>query len=183
MTSTSTPWGQGTWDVERSSTVGFVARQFLVHRVRGRFVDFWATLEVGPDGQPTVTGEIRASSVDTGDAARDQHLRSADFFDVERWPTMSLVGTLAGSGAEPETLRVDTEMTIRDVTRPVPFTVRMLRVDEATGLGVTMSALATATVNRKDFGLRWTPTLETGGVVVADRVDLVLDLRARRRVA
>lgn len=175
------PWpAAGRWEVDASSTVGFVARQFLVHRVRGRFDRFRATLDVGEDRQPTVSGEVQASSVETGDPARDDHLRSPDFFDVERWPTMALTGRVTGPGPEPDTLLVDAELTIRGITRAVPFTVRQLRVSQEGGGSPVLSATALATVNRKDFGLQWTPTLETGGVVVADRVELVLDLRARR---
>lgn len=170
----------GTWEIDRSSTVGFVARQFLVNRVRGRFASFRATVEVADDLGATITGEVQAASVDTGDPARDQHLRSADFFDVARWPTMTLVAEMAGADLDRSSFVLDSRLTIRDVTRTVPFTVRLLQVTDGPGAAPTLTAAALASVSRKDFGLQWSPALETGGVVVADQVDLVLDLRARR---
>lgn len=169
----------GTWTVEESSSIGFVARQFLVNRIRGHFASFRGSVSVTGDGGSAVWGEVDASSIATGDQVRDAHLRSADFFDVERWPTMALVGRLAGTTAD-GLPQVDTELTIRDVTVPVSFSVRGLRVGTDAAGSATLAATATAAVNRTDFGLRWTPTIETGGVVVADRVELVLDLRARR---
>lgn len=169
----------GTWTVDASSTIGFVARQFLVQRVRGRFESFRGAVSVAADGTSEVWGEVDASSIATGDQTRDSHLRSAGFLDVERWPTMALVGRLAGTAADGSPL-VDTDLTIRGVTRPVAFAIRGLRVGTDGAGATTLTATATATVNRKDFGLRWTPALETAGVVVADRVDLHLGLRVRR---
>ncbi len=191
----------GTWAIDRSSTVGFVARQFLVHRVRGRFGSFRATVEMGTQVVgASITGEVDTGSVVTGDPARDEHLRSAEFFDAERWPTMRLVGRIARTA--PHGYVADTELTIRDVTRPVAFDVRFRHpaagggavrggasegsegggASEAGGDddGPTVAAVALATVSRKDFGLCWNATIETGGVIVADQVDLVIDLVARR---
>lgn len=187
----------GRWEVEPSSTVGFVARQFLVQRVRGRFQRFAAPLEVAGDGRATVTGQVEAASVDTGDPARDRHLRSADFFDVARWPTMTLVGQVVPRSDDPAELVCEAELTIRDVTRPVPFAVQLLgqgpgagtegvtrSEPDVTGSGsdvATLTATVSAAVNRKDFGLRWAPALESGGVLVSDSVDLLLHLRVRRQ--
>jgi len=176
-----------------------VARQFLVHRVRGRFTDFHATVTVDADGGITVAGEAATASIDTGDPARDRHLRSPDFFDVERWPTMRLVGRAVGAGPHVGTYTVDAELTIRDVTRPVRFDAHLRarqptaaddpagpvgpapadEPDRPTGSTPVVAAGVRASVDRTAFGLTWTPTIETGGVIVADRVELVMDLVAR----
>jgi len=185
---------EGTWEVDQErSSVQFVARQFLVHRVRGRFTSFQATAVVTDDPWvASVRGEVATHSVDTGDPARDAHLRSADFFDVARWPTMRLEGQLTRSSHGAHRVRLDGGLTIRDITQPVVFDVRLhspgvhletvARSDERPAdLGSTIvSATATATVSRSAFGLRWNATIETGGVVVADQVELVLELVARR---
>lgn len=171
------PLPPGTWTIDPSSTVGFVARQFLVHRVRGRFSRFSATITVGEEGT-AIAGEAAADSVDTGDPARDQHLRSADFFDVEQWPTLRLVGEVVGPGPGAGTHLVDSDLTIRDVTQPVRFTVQLRPAPD--GDPDVVAATARASVDRTAFGLTWTPTIETGGVIVSDRVDIVMSLIARR---
>ncbi|MDA8281119.1 MAG: YceI family protein [Actinomycetota bacterium] len=172
----------GTWTVDRASTVGFVARQFLVHRVRGSFGSFRATVEVSRDllGS-TIAGEVDIGSVDTGDPARDDHLRSAAFFDVARWPTGQLAGRVTGTGPHGHT--AVTKLTIRDITVPVTFDVRLRVAEHHAGTSPMFAAIALATVNRKDFGLCWNTTLETGGVVVSDYVDLVLDIVAHKTPA
>lgn len=164
----------------------FVARQFLVHRVHGRFATFGATAVVTDDPwHGLVHGTVATASVDTGDATRDAHLRSGDFFDAARWPTMGVEGRLLPAETGARRFHLDGRLTIRDITVPVLFEVQ-LRPAHRAGTGplrelTTVSARATAEVDRKAFGLRWNPTIETGGVIVGDQVDLVLELIAHRQ--
>jgi polyisoprenoid-binding protein YceI len=169
----ASPVPRGTWTVNPESTaLQFVARHFFVSKIRGRFLDFSGTIVVGDTAvDTTVHGTAQAASIETGDEARDDHLRSTDFFDVEQWPTLTLVGKVVEPTRQGYLLRTD--LTIRDVTRPVDFDLVM-----GTGSPTVLRATAYATINRKDFGLRWNATLETGGVVVADQVELVLEVEA-----
>ena len=116
------------------------------------------------------------SSIDTGDVARDDHLRSKDFFDVNRWPHMRLAGRIVATTPQGYLLRAD--MTIRDATRTVALDVMLdpLRYDQ--DATPRLCAQATATVSRKDFGLQWNATIEAGGVLVADQVELLLTVEA-----
>lgn len=178
------PLRPGVWTVDPTSRVGFVARQFLVHRVRGWFSRFSATVEVAEDRRHvTVHGQATAASITTGDAARDAHLRSSDFLDVEQWPELHLTGVVIAEAPAPGAYLVDADLTIRSITRTVRFDVVLGGPPHGAVPDDGITAVARATVDRSDFGLRWTPALETGGVVVADRVDLVLDLVAHRSQA
>lgn len=170
----------GTWAVDPArSTVGFVARHFVVTKVRGRFTRFAGTITTGTAALgATVDAFAEAASLDTGDTTRDDHLRSADVFDVTRWPTLALRGTVTGRTRLGYLL--EAQLTIRDVTRPVRFDVTAGRIGRGGDGRYRLSVLASATVNRKDFGLQWSATLETGGVVVADHVHLRLDVEAVR---
>jgi len=173
----------GTWEVDPGrSVIQFVARHFMVSKVRGRFARFSGQVTTGD--KPTdarVEAWVDATSLSTGDPARDAHLLSADFFAVDRWPRILLSGQVVESWGN--RYRLAAQMTIRDVTNSVSFDVLASRFsspgDEGGRPEMLLSLLATARVNRKDFGLRWTAAIETGGVVVADEVDLRLEVLAR----
>jgi polyisoprenoid-binding protein YceI len=170
----------GTWvlDPDRS-TIEFVARHFVVSKVRGHFVNVQGTVVVPVDiMEARVEAWAESGSVETGDPARDDHLRSADFFDSERYPSLYLVGgvvALTGRGYQ-----VRVQMTIRDVTRTVDFDVLVGEVFTGGDGFPRLTATGYAVVNRKDFGLRWNATIETGGVVVADQVELALEFELMR---
>ncbi len=181
------PWGSprlpvGRWtvDAERSS-ISFTARHLLVTKVRGTFSQVHGTIDVAADPfRSSVEAVAEVASLSTGDSARDGHLVSADFFDAERWPHMTLTGSgLRSSG---ERYLLDAIMTIRNVSRIVQFVVTAsappLAPDGSDGPQGFARFTALATVNRKDFGLRWNAAIETGGVVVGDMIDLHLDVVA-----
>lgn len=167
----------GRWVVDPArSSVGFVARHLLVTRVHGRFAHVAAEIVVGDEVlDSAVTGTAAVGSLITGDTARDDHLRSPDFFDAERWPEI----TLTGSGLQPSgrCYALDAELTIRDVRRNVRLAVAAERLSDGEG-GTTPAVArfaANGTVNRREFGLHWHAAIDSGGIVVGDMVDLVID--------
>lgn len=163
----------GTWTVDPSHTeVGFVARHLMVTKVRGRFPQVDGTVTVAePFSASSVTATAQIASVTTGNADRDAHLRSGDFFDAENHPQMSFVSTAVTADA------LEGELTIRGVSRPVRFELSFQGV-ATDPWGNTKAAFeADATVNRRDWGLEWNAALEGGGVLVSDKVQIVLEIQ------
>ena len=163
----------GTWNVDAShSELGFVARHLMVTKVRGQFKEFEGTVKVGDDlASSQVTAVVQLASVDTGSADRDNHLRSADFFDVENNPTMSFTSTEVSEDA------LKGDLTIKGVTKPVEFDLAFngLATDP---WGNTKAGFEASTeINRKDFGLEWNVALEGGGVLVSEKVKINLDIQ------
>ena len=170
------------WKIDAAhSTVEFAVKHMMFTTVKGRFTDVTGTVEFDEadptDGRADIT--IAAASIDTREAQRDAHLKSADFFDVQQYPTLTFRSTKIEGTAKRFALTGD--LTIRGVTRPVTLDVTY----EGTGKdpwGVErFGYAATGKVNRKDFGLTWNAALETGGVLVADDVKITLDLQLIRQ--
>jgi polyisoprenoid-binding protein YceI len=168
----------GVWNVDPShSTVGFVARHLMISKVRGRFGSFSGTVTIAEDPlESTVEATVDLASIDTGDAGRDEHLRSADFFSVEPHPTMSFRSTALREDGDRYVLAGD--LTIRDVTRPVEFELDFEGVSQDPWGNTRAGFAAQAEVNRKDWGLEWNVALETGGVLVGDKVKVQLEIEA-----
>jgi polyisoprenoid-binding protein YceI len=172
----------GTWNVDPvHSTVGFVARHLMISKVRGRFTDFSGTIEVAPDPlQSRLEASVNLASVDTGDEGRDAHLRTADFFDLDGGgsPTM----TFASTGIKVEDDDGDYvlfgDLTINGVTRQVEFALEFEGVNGDPWGGTRAGFSAETEINRKDFGLAWNVALETGGVLVGDKVKVHLEIQA-----
>ena len=166
----------GTWSLDAShSTVGFTVRHLMVSKVRGKFNEFTADVQIAENPlESTVTAEVQMASIDTGDANRDNHLRTNDFFDVEHHPTMTLRST--GIERRGDDLVLHADLTIRGVTKPVDFDLEFGGVGPDPWGGTRAGFNATATISRKDFGVEWNAPLETGGVVVADKVNIELDI-------
>jgi polyisoprenoid-binding protein YceI len=170
----------GTWNVDPShSTVGFVARHLMITKVRGRFTDFSGVLEIAPNPlESTVQATVDLASITTGDDGRDAHLRSADFFDTDGGgsPTMTFAST--GLKEEDGEYVLFGELTVRDVTRQVEFALEFEGVN-TDPWGNTKAAFSAETeINRKDFGIEWNVALETGGVLVSEKVKVQLDIQA-----
>ena len=163
----------GTWAVDPAhSDVAFVARHLMVTKVRGRFTDVSGTVTVADDfAASTVSAAAAVASVDTGNADRDAHLRSADFFDAETYPEITFVST----AVTPDSLTGD--LTIKGVTKPVTFDLDFGGV-ATDPWGNTKAAFEARTdVSRKDWGLTWNAALEGGGVLVSDKVTISLDIQ------
>jgi polyisoprenoid-binding protein YceI len=175
--STLTP---GTWNVDTAhSTVGFVARHLMITKVRGRFTDFTGSLEVATDPlQSHVEATVNLASISTGDEGRDAHLRGADFFDVDgdSSPTMTFHST--GIKEEHGEYTLFGDLTINGVTRQVEFELEFDGVSPDPWGGTRAAFSASTDINRKDFGLEWNVALETGGVLVSDKVKVELEIQA-----
>jgi polyisoprenoid-binding protein YceI len=167
----------GTWTIDPTHTeVGFVARHLMVSKVRGSFTDVSGTVEVAEDVSASVANVvIKTASVSTGTADRDGHLRSADFFDVETFPEMTFVST----GFDGETLTGD--LTIKDVTKPVTLDVEFNGVATDPWGNEKAGFEATADINRTDWNLNWNAALEKGGVLVSEKIKLVLDVQLAKQ--
>lgn len=178
MTSIDIPgYRSGTWVLDPShSEVTFSVRHMMISKVRGSFGVKSATL-IAPENplEITVDATVDVSSVDTNDEGRDAHLRSADFFDTESFPTIEFVST--GARFEGDELFVDGDLTIRGVTKPVTFDIDFGGFGTDPYGNYKAGASAKTVINREDFGLTWNAALETGGVLVGKEVTITLDLQ------
>jgi polyisoprenoid-binding protein YceI len=176
MTSTT---ATSTWNIDPAhSGAEFKVKHMMIANVRGKFSGISGVLHrVEADHtQSTLDISIDVSTVNTQDAQRDGHLKSADFFDVEKFPAMTFKSThieKTGDG-----FAVTGDLTIHGVTRPVVVTVEEVSEPAKDPWGNTRIGLtATAKINRKDFGLTWNATLEAGGVLVGEDVAITLDVQ------
>jgi|KBSMisStaDraftv2_1062788.scaffolds.fasta_scaffold48202_1 polyisoprenoid-binding protein YceI len=169
----------GTWTVDAShSSVEFKVKHMMVSTVRGRFGEFEGTIAAAPDYKDsTVRGSIQAASIDTNEPRRDEHLRSADFFDVENNPTIEFASTRIEHAARGD-YRVTGDLTMHGETHPVTFDVTVHGVTRDAQGQDRVGFEARGTLNRSDFGLRWQQALETGGVLVGDEVRISADMAA-----
>ncbi len=166
----------GTWSLDPTHAhIGFTVRHMMVAKVRGSFADFSAEITIGENPlESSLSAVVQMASIDTGNADRDGHLRTNDFFAIDEFPTMTLVSTsFADNGGGSYTM--NTDLTIKGVTKPVAFELEF----EGTGQdpwGNTRAGFsASATINRKDFGIEWNAPLETGGVLVGEQVKIEID--------
>ncbi len=170
----------GLWRVDPGhAEIAFVGRHFMLTKVRGRFTGVDATVQVAEHpGASTVTATIDMASVSSGDDARDDHLRSPDFFDVDRWPTAQFRSTAVSWAGRTGTLTGD--LTIKDVTRPV--TLDVVYVGSVRDPWDNDRAVfeAAGRINREDWGLTWNIVLESGGLVVSKEIALELHVELIR---
>lgn len=173
------------WEIDSShSGIHFSVRHLVIAKVRGQF-SRWTGSVVAPDGdfgRASLQVVIDASSIDTGVADRDAHLRSADFLDVEQHPELTFTSTRVERAAS-DRLRVVGELTIKGVTREVALDVEHLGMAKDPWGNERAAFSAKTSVDRKDFGLTWNQALETGGVLVGDRIDIEIEIQAVRQAA
>jgi polyisoprenoid-binding protein YceI len=172
------------WEIDSShSSVHFSVRHLVIAKVRGTFARWSGTVQApaGDFSKATVTVAIDASSIDTGVADRDTHLKSADFFDVAQYPELRFVGKRVQprSGAE---IDVVGDLTIKGITREVILRVEAHGQAKDPWGNQRAAFTAKTSIDRKDFGLTWNQVLETGGVVVGDRVDIEAEIEAVKQV-
>ena len=167
----------GTWVLDPShSEVTFSVRHMMISKVRGTFGMKSATI-VAPENplEATVEASVDVTSVDTKDEGRDQHLRSAEFFDIENYPTMDFRST--GVRLEDGDFLVDGDLSIRGITKPATFSLDFGGFGTDPWGNYKAGATAKTVMNREDFGLTWNAALETGGVLVGKDVTIELDLQ------
>ena len=173
------------WTVDSAhSSASFTVKHMMVSTVRGEFGKMsgtvsWSRLDYS-DARVDVT--IDAATIDTRDPERDQHLRSADFFDVQRFPTLTFKSKRVAKGRQKGHVTLVGELTIHGVTREVAFDVTPPARERKTPYGsIAAGAEAKARIDRRDFGLTWNQALEAGGVLVSDDVDLDIELELTRQ--
>src|ERR1700716_357569 len=169
-----------TWNIDPVHSVAeFKVKHMMISNVKGQFaiVTGILSLDEGDVTRSRVEASLDAASVNTRDAQRDAHLKSADFFDVEKFPTLSFKSTGIRQVRDGE-LAAEGDLTIRGVTRKVVFSVEGPTPPAKDPWGNTRVAVsATTKINRKDFGLTWNTALETGGILVGDEVTITLDVQ------
>jgi polyisoprenoid-binding protein YceI len=168
------------WNLDTvHSGINFSVRHMVVSKVRGRFTKFTGNVELDESDltRSVVEATIDASSIDTGTAQRDEHLRSADFFDIEHFPQIRFRSTgVAKVGGD--RYRLTGELSIRDVSREITLDVEYGGRGKDPWGNERVGFTATGAFDRKDFGLKWNQVLETGGVLVSDRVEIELEVQA-----
>ncbi|HEY2407804.1 MAG TPA: YceI family protein [Polyangiaceae bacterium] len=163
------------------STVGFSARHMMITKVTGRFKSWSGTLEFDPSNLAStkLSAEIDAASVDTQDEKRDGHLKSADFFDVEKFPKLTFAGTKVESSGKGKA-KVTGDLTIHGTTRAVTLDVEYSEPTKDPWGGERVGIEARTTINRKDFNLNWNVALEAGGILVSEKIQIELDVQATK---
>lgn len=159
------------------STVEFVVRHMMISKVRGRFASFQGQIELAPGGEVplAISAAIDVASIDTREEQRDNHLRSADFFEVEKYPTLTFASTrIEGT---PGAFEAHGNLTIHGVTKEVVLTGSFEGRGGDPWGGQRVGYTANTTINRKDFGLNWNTALEAGGVLVSDEVKIELNVQ------
>ena len=173
----------GVYDLDQAhTTVEFVARHLMITKVRGRFATFSGSINVAevPE-ESSVEVTIDAASINTSQDQRDEHLRSADFFEAEKYPTLTFKSTSVQ--LDGDTWKVTGDLTVRDVTRPVVLDVEFDGAN-TTPWGTQAIAFSAQTeIDREAWGLTYNQALETGGVVVGKKVRIELNVEAVLRQA
>ena len=178
--SVATALPTGTWAIDPvHSSVGFSVRHLMVSKVRGNFEKFSGAIVVAEDGTPSVTAEIDVDSINTNNEQRDGHIKSADFFEVEKYPTATFRST--NVRADGDNYVLDGEFTLKGVTKPVSLNLEFNGVNPGMGHGEVAGFEASVVLNRKDFGIDIDMPLETGGAVVGDKVTITLEIEALKQ--
>ena len=159
-----------TWTIDPiHSEVGFSVRHMMVSKVRGRFTNFSGELVTADDPtKSSVTAEIDLSSINTGQEQRDAHIRSADFFEVETYPTMTYKST--GVRVEDGEYILDGDLTLKGVTKSVPLRLELKGFGPDPYGGYRAGFSATGEINRSEFNISFNAPLQNGGVVVGDKI-------------
>ena len=174
----------GTWIIDPAhSSVGFTVRHLMISKVRGQFTRFEGRLVTALDPlESSVTATIEIGSIDTANEQRDAHVRSADFFDADTYPTMTYTST--GIKPDGDGFLLEGDLTLKGITRQVPLTLEMpgfsdldpFRPDPAAGARAGFTA--TGQVSRSDFGVGDAALLPGGGVGLSDKIQIILEIQA-----
>jgi polyisoprenoid-binding protein YceI len=167
----------GTWRVDPvHSSVEFQVKHLGIASVKGQFTEFEGTLDVGPDGAEAY-GTVKVDSVNTREPQRDEHLRSADFFEVSSYPQISFRSTAIRPAGEDE-FEIDGELKIHGVSRSVTLAATLEGTETDPQGNERVGVSARAQINRSDYGMKFNAALGSGNMLVGDRVKLLLDISA-----
>lgn len=179
LTAPQTTTAITTWNIDPAHSVAeFKVRHMMVSNVKGHFsgISGKLTLDENDITQSSIEATINAASINTNEAQRDTHLKSADFFDVEKFPTLSFKSSRVARKGDDE-LEVEGDLTIHGVTRKVRFTVEGPTAATKDPWGNTRIGLsATTKINRKDYGLVYNAALETGGILIGEDIPITLEV-------
>ncbi|MCW2685657.1 MAG: hypothetical protein JWR37_547 [Mycobacterium sp.] len=176
----TTELGVGTWAIDPvHSSITFSVRHLVVSKVRGNFGSFSGAITVDEDGTPSVSAEIDVTSVYTGNEQREGHIKSADFFDVEKYPTATFTSTAVKATGDDYVLEGD--FTLKGVTKRIDLALEFNGVNPGMGHGEVAGFEASVVLNRKDFGIDLDMPLEAGGAVVGDKIAVTLDIEALKQ--
>jgi polyisoprenoid-binding protein YceI len=171
------PLPTGTWKVDPvHSSVEFQVKHLGIATVKGQFTEFEGTLESDADGA-RASGSVEVASVDTREAQRDAHLRSADFFEVDSFPRIEFAST-AIRPLEEDEFEIDADLTIHGVTQPVTLKAVFEGAETDPQGNERVGVSASAQINRSQFGMKFNAALGSGNVVVSDRVKILVDVSA-----
>jgi polyisoprenoid-binding protein YceI len=167
---------EGTWTIDPThSSINFSVRHLMVSRVRGTFGTFSGDITVSSEAA-SVSAEIAVDSVNTGNDERDAHLKSAAFFDVERYPTATFTST--GVRAERNSYVLEGDFTLKGVSKPISLGLEFNGINPGMGRGTVAGFHALVVFSRNEFGIDVNMPLETGGVVLGDKVTVTLEIEA-----
>lgn len=176
--------GTSTWEIDTAHTnAQFAVKHLMVSTVRGTMgpVTGTVTIDDADLTKSTASATVDTKGVDTRNEKRDEHLRAADFFDVAKYPTMSFTSTKVEKVADGK-FTVTGDLTLRGVTKPVVLEVEGSPTPITDPFGKTrIGGVATTRINRKDFGLNWSKSLDGGGLVVSDEVDITIDIELTKK--
>jgi polyisoprenoid-binding protein YceI len=168
----------GTWNVDPThSGLNFTVKHLMVSKVRGRFGAFRGTIVIDADPlKSSVNASAQVASIDTNEKSRDEHLRTGDFFDAEKFPTIDFASTKIEKAGDDFVLHAD--LTIKGVTKNVKFDLEFEGTGKDPWGNLKAGFSAKTEINRKDWGLEYNAALETGGVLIGEKVKLELDIQA-----
>ncbi|BEH09489.1 MULTISPECIES: YceI family protein [Geobacter] len=173
-----------TWTIDPDhSNIGFKVKHLMVANVKGNFEKHTGTVEIDDKDitKSKVNVTIDTNSINTNVQKRDEHLRSADFFDVAKYPTMTFVSKKVAKAGK-DRLKVTGDLTLHGVTRQVVLDVEPISKESKDPWGnIRRGTTATTKIDRKDFGLTWNKGLETGGVLVGDEITITLEIEMIRK--
>jgi polyisoprenoid-binding protein YceI len=183
LTVAALPLFADSYTVDKQHSEASFQVRHLLSQVRGRFDDFEATINIDPKNAAasSVAFTIKAASINTGVSDRDDHLRTADFFDAAKYPEITFVSTSIKPGAKKNVYDVTGNLTMRGVTKTITIPVSFLGfAKDPWGNDKAGFALQT-TLNRKDYGINWNKALDSGGVLVGEDVDVAINLEAQKK--
>jgi polyisoprenoid-binding protein YceI len=178
MSATTTALPTGTWNVDPShSRVGFRVKHLGLSNVRGEFREYGGQLVIGEDGTVTASGSVKVDSIDTGQADRDGHLKSPDFFDAATHEEITFESTSI-TAVDEDTWEITGDLTMHGITQPITLQAEVGGAGPDPFGGERIGLEASAEISRKDYGMKFNQALGTGNAVVSDKVKLDLDIEA-----